>query len=211
MEFMRGRIRTSIVLSAIVGLTSGCAGTHQARYVYQDGQFGVVGIPSNTERWPTHYRTQAEELMARHFPQGYEIVRAEEVVEGSRVLTTHGSGTAEVGAGLPLPVLKIGTIGLSSSRNQADSVKIKECRILYKKAEPGGAPKGERFAEQASLTPTTYLDPNALARKQAEGKESKALAEQPAGHEPDKAESLARHAPASSAGKSTTEPDLEAY
>src|SRR5262249_61697672 len=114
-------------------------------------------------------------------------------------------------AGLQLPVLKIVTIGLSSSRNQADSVKIKECRILYKKAEPGGKPEGERYAEQPSLTPTTYLDPNALARKQAEGKEPKALAEQPAGHEPVKAESLARHATTSPSGKPSTEPDLEAY
>src|SRR5262249_15706388 len=113
-------------------------------------------------------------------------------------------------AGLQLPVLKIVTIGLSSSRNQADSVKIKECRILYKKAEPGGKPEGERYAEQASLTPTTYLDPNALARRQAEGKESKALAEQPSGHEPAKVESLARHKPAPASGKPANEPDPEA-
>jgi hypothetical protein len=207
MEFMRGRIRTSIVLLSVVIASSGCAGTYQARYVYQDGQFGVVGIPRNTEHWPTHYRSQAEELMARHFPQGYEIVRAEEVVEGSRVLTTNGSGTAEVSAGLPLPVLKIGTIGLSSSRNQADSVKIKECRILYKKAEPGGTPKGERYAEQASLTPTTYVDPNAIARKQAEGKESKSLVDQAAGHEPAKAEALAHRAAAPEKGKPDPETD----
>ncbi len=155
---MQGRIRMSIVLGAVVVGASGCAGTHQARYVYQDGQFGVVGIPRNTEHWPTHYRKQAEELMARHFPEGYEIVRAEEVVEGSRVLTTNGSGGVEVGAALPLPVLKIGTIGLTSSRNQADSVKIKECRILYKKAEPGGAPKG------GSIRRTGIVDPHDLRR-----------------------------------------------
>jgi hypothetical protein len=196
MEVMRGGIRTSLVVLSIVGLASGCAGTHQARYVYQDGQFGVVGIPRNTEHWPTRYRSQAEELMARHFPEGYEIVRAEEVVEGSRVLTTNGSGGAEVSAALPLPVLKIGTIGLTSSRNQADSVKIKECRILYKKAEPGVAPKGERYAEQASLTPTSYVDPNAIARKQAEGKGPKVLADPAAGHEPARAEALAQRPPA---------------
>jgi hypothetical protein len=162
------------VLSLVVGLASGCAATGEARYVYQDGQFGVVGIPRNTSHWPTNYRKHAEELMAQHFPEGYEIVRAEEVIEGSRVLTTNGSGVAEVGPALPLPLMKIGTIGLASSKNQADSVKIKECRILYKKAEHPGAPRAVAFAEQASLSPTSYLDPNALARKQAEKSEKPA-------------------------------------
>jgi hypothetical protein len=62
----------------------GCASTEQARYVYQDREFGVVGIPANTDRWPNHYRTQADRLMQRHFPEGHEIVRAEEVVEEHR-------------------------------------------------------------------------------------------------------------------------------
>jgi len=66
--------------------TFGCAGMGEVRYVYQDGQSGVIGLPENTSRWPTYYRKHAEEMMAKHFPQGYEIVRAEEGVEGSRVL-----------------------------------------------------------------------------------------------------------------------------
>ena len=164
---MRGTSGRGAALVIALGFASGCAGTHQARYVYQDGQFGVVGIPRNTSQWPTFYRKQADELMAKHFPLGYEIVRAEEVVEGSRVLTTNGAGGAEVSAGLPLPLLKIGSIGVSSSRNQADSVKIKECRILYKKAESGSPAKADHYAEQPSLSPTTYVDPNALARRQA--------------------------------------------
>ena len=31
---------------------SGCSTTHEVRYVYQDGDFGVVGLPENTDEWP---------------------------------------------------------------------------------------------------------------------------------------------------------------
>ncbi len=65
---------------------SGCGELPVARYVYQDGEFGVVAIPVNTSLDRVNYRAQAEELMARHFPEGYEIVRAEEVNEGERTL-----------------------------------------------------------------------------------------------------------------------------
>ena len=57
-----------------------------ARYVYQDHDFGVVAIPMNTYLGKVSFRNEAEELMARHFPEGYEIVRAEEVNEGERTL-----------------------------------------------------------------------------------------------------------------------------
>src|SRR3954463_4399482 len=64
----------------------GCMSQPAARYIYQDGEFGVIGIPQNSPYGKKDYRRQAEELMARHFPEGHEIVRAEEVVEGQRVL-----------------------------------------------------------------------------------------------------------------------------
>lgn len=140
-------------------LGAGCAATGRARYVYQDGQFGVVGIPENTDRWPTHYRRQAEALMAAHFPEGHQIVRAEEVVEGSRTLTLEGTHTAELSPQLPTELLKIAKLGRTAARRQSDSLKIKECRIIYRRTPAPSAP----YADQPTLTPTRYVDPNAGA------------------------------------------------
>jgi hypothetical protein len=74
-------MRHCFVLVLGVALT-GCASKHSVRYVYQDRDFGVIGMPENTDFWPNHYRRQGEKLMKAHFNEGYEIVRAEEVIEG---------------------------------------------------------------------------------------------------------------------------------
>jgi hypothetical protein len=137
------------------------------RYVYQDGQFGVVGIPENTDRWPTHYRRQADALMARHFPEGHEIVRAEEVVEGSRTLKVEGSNTAELAPQLPTALINIAKLGHTASRSQADTLKIKECRIVYRRAEAIDAEVQPGYADSASLAPAPYIDPNAEARQKS--------------------------------------------
>jgi hypothetical protein len=105
---MRGTNRVSVVALFLALGTMGCASTEQARYVYQDGQFGVVGIPENTDHWPSFYRERADALMKQHFPTGYEIVRAEEVDAGSRTLTVNGTNTAELDAGTFTPILKLG-------------------------------------------------------------------------------------------------------
>jgi hypothetical protein len=158
---MRPALIWSVVL--VVASLGGCAQTQAVRYVYQDRDFGVVGLPENTDRWPTHYRRQAERLMASHFPQGHEIVRAEEVVEGERTLKVEGSRHAEVEPELARSLLKVAKVGHSASRTQADLVKIKECRIIYRRA--GGPEKG--YAVAATLTPTLYVDPNAVERRKA--------------------------------------------
>ncbi len=59
--------------------------------MYQDGGFGVVGILRNTFSERPDYQAQAELLMDRHFPEDYEIVRAEEVAN------RRGSGTRQQG------------------------------------------------------------------------------------------------------------------
>ena len=90
-------MRASISFAAIsiaAGRSSGCASDGSVRYVYQDKDFGVVGMPENTNRWPTHYRRRADKLMDKQFPEGHEIVRAEEVEAGSRTLKIEGSRTA---------------------------------------------------------------------------------------------------------------------
>lgn len=155
-----------IAVPALIS-AAGCAGMHEARYVYQDGEYGVVGIPENTNLWPTYYRDRAEALMKGHFPEGHEIVRAEEVVEGSRTTTVKGTNTAQIEPRLPAPLLTIGKIGLTADRSQADSVKIKECRIIYRRT-PTSAPS-EPFSALATPTPAPYVDPNALERRKVAG------------------------------------------
>jgi hypothetical protein len=168
---MRPYLSLLMVLPALAS-AAGCANTQGARYVYQDREFGVVGIPANTDRWPTRYRTQAEGLMHRHFPEGHEIVRAEEVVEGSRILTTEGTNTAELAPTLPIELLKIAKLGRVAKRTQADTVKVKECRIVYRRALRPAAPDAEAdagcgFADAPATNPTAYIDPNAEVRTKA--------------------------------------------
>ena len=163
---MRAQIAIGVVFLWMGSAMSGCAVTPDARYVYQDGQFGVIAIPKNTNERPKFYRTQAESLMARHFPQGYEIVRAEEVVEGSRTLTRGGTGAAELTPQLASPLVKLLTVGATVSKSQADTLHITECRIIYKKADGKQPSLDSAYARESTWTPTSYLDPNALARKQ---------------------------------------------
>jgi hypothetical protein len=165
MTTMRGGSGLALVLWLVIVTVPGCATVSSARYVYQDGQFGVVAIPSNTPDGPQHYRDQAEALMARHFPEGYEIVRAEEVPAGSRTLTVGKTGTGELAPQVSPHVLALLRVGGSMTRSQADTVGLSECRIIYKKADPHSdvAPGG--FAAEPSATPACYLDPNTLARK----------------------------------------------
>ena len=58
----------------------------QCALIDQDIEVGVIGIPQNSPYGKKDYRKQALNLMADHFPDGFEIVRAEEVIEGQRVL-----------------------------------------------------------------------------------------------------------------------------
>ena len=156
-----------LTLLLAASLSGGCAGSQGVRYVYQDGNFGVVGMPENTDHWPTHYRHKAEKLMEGHFPDGHEIVRAEEVVEGERVLKQEGSKTAEVSPQSPSSLISVAKFGRTSSRSTADTTKIKECRIIYRRIGSPEVPTG--FAAAADPTPTLYVDPNAAERHKIAG------------------------------------------
>ena len=161
-----------------VSLSGGCASSQGVRYVYQDGNFGVVGMPENTDRWPSHYRHKAEKLMEEHFPDGHEIVRAEEVVEGERTLKVEGTKTAEVSPTTSTAIVSIGKLGRTSSRSLADTTKIKECRIIYRRIGSPEVPTG--FAAAADPTPTQYVDPNAVERhKMATGEADKKSTDHP--------------------------------
>jgi hypothetical protein len=156
-------MRAFLALLSVTYL-SGCIHTHEVRYVYQDRDFGVVGMPENTDLWPTHYRRKGEKLMNAHFPEGHEIVRAEEVIEGERTLKVEGSNSAEVSPQVSDSLIKVVKLGHSTSRSEAETVKVKECRIIYRRA-CSAKPKG--YAEAATLTPSSYVDPNAAERRKA--------------------------------------------
>ena len=157
------RVVTYAAGAAAALVVAGCASTSPVRYVYQDGQYGVIGIPENTSRWPTYYRERAEDLMAVHFPDGFEIVRAEEVVRGTRTLTVEGTNSAEILPQAPLDLVQLGKIGRTSSRTRADALNIEECRIIYTRAGTDApAPDAQLgpFALEPTLTPGPYHDPN---------------------------------------------------
>ena len=59
---------------------------------------------------------------------------AEEVIEGDRTLKVEGSGSAEVAPQISASLFKVVKVGRAASRSQADTVKIKECRIVYRRA-----------------------------------------------------------------------------
>ncbi|SIN73263.1 hypothetical protein SAMN05444166_0510 [Singulisphaera sp. GP187] len=167
---MFGGRRTYVFLSIVVFGTLGCSGAGEVRYVYQDGHSGVIGMPANTSKWPKYYRKHADKMMEQHFPGGYEVVRAEEVVEGSRVLTINGSNSAEIQPTASTHLLAVGKLGRTTSRSQSDSLKIKECRILYRKNESLDPESQVEYAARAMWTPAPYIDPNALDRKLAKAK-----------------------------------------
>jgi hypothetical protein len=86
---LASRMRTILLVAPLFLIAAGgCGG---ARFVGQDQYGGVVAIPANNNYWPTHYREEAEKLMAQKCPQGYVIDHEEEVVIGQ--MTTAGTST----------------------------------------------------------------------------------------------------------------------
>lgn len=163
---MRKRLVASIVLAAIAPAFAGCRSQPDARYIYQDGEFGVIGIPQNSPYGWKDYRKQAEELMARHFPEGHEIVRAEEVVEGQRVLDKSRKSEFETDPAISALNQKIdlGKLAQTTSTQQKDSLPILESRIIYRRRTAVGPQGANGFSAVATLVPELYLDPNDMAR-----------------------------------------------
>ena len=160
---------STLVLAGLATIVTGCTSTPVARYVYQDGQYGVIGIPMNSPLGKTNYLQEAEMLMTRHFPEGYEIVRAEEVVEGERILATAIKKELQSEPGLIAlnQALKVGKFARSSSLDQKDTLHITESRILYKRKTPGQPSDVAGFANSSASKPEFYIDPNDLARQEA--------------------------------------------
>jgi hypothetical protein len=155
-----------VFLPLSVGLV-GCMAPPDARYVYQDGQYGVIGIPRNTPLGKKDYRSQALELMTRHFPEGFEIVRAEEVVEGERTLDTARKIEldSEPGVAALNQMIKVGKFSKLESLDQKDSIKITESRILYRRKPDGPVVGHDGFSAVVNVSPELYIDPNKEVRE----------------------------------------------
>ena len=140
-----------------------------ARYIYQDGNYGVIGVPHNSPYGMKNYEKQARELMARHFPEGYEIVRTEEVVEGQRVLDRSRSRQLETEPTISAldQKIKLGRLAETDSTQQKDSLPITESRIIYKRRSAEDPVTLTGFAEKPTGIPEFYLDPNELMRARA--------------------------------------------
>ena len=158
----------AISLSVFVLSLQGCMRPIVARYVYQDHEFGVVAIPMNTYLGKASFRDEAEALMARHFPDGYEIVRAEEVNEGERTLDVGRKTQIETEPNFTAlnQMIKLGKLDQTTSFEQRDKIMVRECRIIYKRKSPTaqGVSSGE-FTAMTSLNPRFYIDPNEMVRR----------------------------------------------
>jgi hypothetical protein len=156
------------LLGLVALQATGCMKPMVARYVYQDHDFGVVAIPMNTYLGKMSFRDEADALMARHFPNGYEIVRAEEVNEGERTLDVGRKTQIETEPNVTAlnQMIKLGKLDQTTSFEQKDKIMVRECRIIYKRKSAASAASTGEFALTSSINPRFYIDPNETVRRQ---------------------------------------------
>ena len=92
-------MRVGDVVRIAAGLTLlgalGCSGA--AHYVQKQADRCVVGIPADSNAFPTYYRDQADELAKKQFPQGFVFERGELVQIGTVTNTRTDTDAAHVG------------------------------------------------------------------------------------------------------------------
>jgi hypothetical protein len=162
------RLFRAVLLGLFATASAGCMQPIVARYVYQDHDFGVVAIPMNTYLGRVSFRNEAEELMYRHFPEGYEIIRAEEVNEGERTLDVGRKTQIETSPNLTAlnQMIKLGTLDQTTSFEQKDKIMVRECRIIYRRRAATPKISSGPFALASSVNPQFYIDPNETVRRQ---------------------------------------------
>lgn len=150
---------------AILCGSVGCTQSREAHYAYRDGNYGVVKIANDTKS----SRRQAQKLMAQHFPDGYEIIREEEIETGSRKADQRSKRNTSIkpGAGMSQFMVGMGDSSAESESTFVDEVKLHEVRILYRNRKAQGQ---AGFASVASITPEMYNDPNRKFHDAAEEK-----------------------------------------
>ena len=106
--------------------------------------------------------------MSRHFPEGYEIVRAEEVNEGERIRDVGRKTEFETEPALAVlnQIVRLGSLNRTTSFAEKDKLQVRECRIIYKKKSIHTPGRTGQFASVTSLAPPLYIDPNEIMRHQ---------------------------------------------
>src|ERR1700679_937562 len=165
---MKRGLPQAVSLGCLLLATSGCYTPMVARYIYQDGEYGVVGIPVNSYQKGLNFQGQAEELMSRHFPEGYEIVRAEEVNEGERIRDVGRKTEFETEPAVAVlnQIIRLGSLNRTTSFAEKDKLQVRECRIIYKKKSVHTPGRTGQFASVTSLAPPLYIAPNEVLRPQ---------------------------------------------
>lgn len=149
--------RARIVKIALSGLGLGLMGcaSDPARYVYQDHESGVIAIPRNTPKMMAHAQT----LMEKHFPgKNYDVVRTVEVdTGGSRATYEADKTTAEASPSLSRQLLIVTKLTREGDRRQAESMKVAECRVVYRRRDANVRP-GLEFTSAPEYMPKFYTD-----------------------------------------------------
>jgi hypothetical protein len=121
------------LLPAAVLLLVSVSGCGSARMIQSVPDGGVVAIPSNTNSWPCKYRDHADKLMAMKCPNGYDVVREEEVVVGVKTTTAEVSNRVAQ-AGYKDNPEQTTTSVVTTTRPQ------KEYRITFRSRQPAPLP-----------------------------------------------------------------------
>jgi hypothetical protein len=87
------------------------------------------------------------------------------------MLKVEGSNSTELSPQFSPSLLKVVKLGHSASHSQADTVKVKECRIIYRRT---GFGKSDDKSAPPTLMPTWYVDPNAVERRKSTETQEKA-------------------------------------
>lgn len=161
---MRRKTLRAATLALLIG-AAGCSQNREARYVYRDGNYGVIGIARDTKA----ARREADRLMTRHFPDGFDVVREEEIETGSRKADqlTKRNSSIKPGAGMSQFLIGVGGASAENESKFVDDVKLHEVRIIYRNRQSGSQ---EGFTATASITPEMYSDPNRKSRAVGEEK-----------------------------------------
>jgi hypothetical protein len=208
---MKHAIHEAVSVGVLWLAASGCATPMVARYIYQDADFGVVGIPVNNYQKKVDFRGQAETLMARHFPEGYEIVRAEEVNEGERIRDVGRKTELETEPALAVlnQMIRLGSLSRTTSFAEKDKLQVRECRIIYKRKSVHSPGRTGQFAALTTLAPPLYIDPNEIVRHQMKTASeilAKADASKKVNSGPTKSDSAVVNASGSSKSANVNEP-----
>ena len=119
---MKRVLALAFVAVVIAVAMTGC----NARQVLKEPSYGIVSIPHNTNAWPMKYRDKADEVMRKHFPDGFEVIREEEVVVGQQTRFSEDEEHADVEI-----IDGILSVGATERRGTATTTDVTEYHIHY--------------------------------------------------------------------------------